>query len=53
MFDRKIAFYQTQVNGVYSRARHVKSNLISLQLGQRFWNALERRTVTALSMESM
>jgi len=30
IFDRKIAFYQTQVNGVYSRARHVESNLINL-----------------------
>jgi len=54
IFDRKIAFYQTQVNSVYSRAIHVESNLVNLlQLGQWFWNALECRTVTALSMESM
>jgi len=43
MFDRKIAFYQTQVSGVYSHARHVESNLINLcNLVNEFemrWNA--------------
>ena len=43
IFNRKITFYQTQVNGVYSRARHVESNLINLcKLVNDFemrWNA--------------